>query len=176
VIDDCDNGSCFLPGINGRSGQWYSFDDGSNTPDGGVDPLTMVCNAPVSGGAPGSTMALEVSSVVGFSGFAGVGVALDAVGSTSTPYDVSAYTGVAFWAKGNSDLNFRFLMTDNSQWGSSVYVTSSWQQFVIPISSLALEYSTSEAGALDPKEVTTLQFGILSKSPFDVLIEDVGFY
>jgi hypothetical protein len=57
-----------------------------------------------------------------------------------------------------------------------VYVTSSWQQFVIPISSLALEYSTSEAGALDPKEVTTLQFGILSKSPFDVLIEDVGFY
>lgn len=176
MIDDFTSQGCVLPTINGRQGGWYQFDDGTNT-DGGVDPFMMVCNAPVSGGAPGSTMALELSSPVGFPNYAGCGTDLNSVGGVNKPYNLTGYKGVAFWAMGNSDLNFRLLMTDNSQWGYSVNVTSTWQEFVVPLTSLALENNTtSEAGALDPTMVTTLQFGILSKEPFDVWIEDIGLY
>jgi hypothetical protein len=121
-------------------------------------------------------MALELSSPLGFSSFAGVGTALNANGGTLMTYNLTGYTGVAFWAKGNANLNVRFIMTDNSQWGAPVSVASTWQEYVVPLSSLAIEYSTSEASALDPTRVTTLQFGILSKAPFDVFIEDVGLY
>ena len=176
VIDDFDTGTCALPSINGRAGGWYKFDDGTQTPDGGTDPLSLLCNAPVSGGAPGSTMALELVSPVGFPGYAGAGVDLNNNGSVRAPYDLTPYHGVAFWAKGNSALDFRFVIVDNSQWGTQVSVTEDWQQYTIPLSDLALMNSASEAGTFPPSEVMTLQFGILSKGPFDVYIEDIGLY
>jgi hypothetical protein len=164
-----------LPNINGRAGGWYKFDDGMETPDGGTDPLMLSCTVPVSGGAPGSSFALELSSLVGFPGYAGCGTDLNNTG-TKAPYNLTSYTGIAFWAMGNSELDVRFVVVDNSQWGTQVPLTSEWQQYLVPLTDLVLMNSTSDASAFQPTQAESLQFGILSKAPFAVYIEDIGLY
>lgn len=79
----------------GISPAWYEFDDKSGTATG---PTAIG----VMGGAPGSTQGLQFTGTGFMSGPMNFGVGIGKVGAC---IDVSAYTGLTFWAKGNTVLS-----------------------------------------------------------------------
>jgi len=94
VLDDFEDGDQSVFG-NGRVGDWYQYGDdlGTLLPESGA-----MLDAP---GRAGSQYALHVGGV-GFSEWgSGVGVGLSYSDSGACLHDLSAYTGVSFWAKGS---------------------------------------------------------------------------
>ena len=73
---------------------WFEFDDKSGTATG---PTSIA----VTGGAPGSTKGLQFTGTGFTPGPMNYGMGIGKVGSC---IDVSGYTGLTFWAKGNTTL------------------------------------------------------------------------
>jgi hypothetical protein len=98
LIDDFEDGDGKIANIAGRSGTWFTFNDGSGkqTPAPGeaispeVDPYTTNFYLHTSG--VGFATSTGSPSTYG----AGVGANLLEVGGTPTPYDASGYGGVTF--------------------------------------------------------------------------------
>jgi hypothetical protein len=74
---------------------WYEFADKSGTATG---PTSIA----VTGGAPGSTKGLQFAGTGFTSGPMNFGVGIGKLGAC---IDVSGYTGLTFWAKGNTTLS-----------------------------------------------------------------------
>lgn len=94
VLDDFEDGDQSVFG-NGRVGDWYQYGDdlGTLLPEGG--------GAVDGPGRAASQYALHVGGV-GFSEWgSGTGVGLSYDDNGSCLHDLSAYTGVSFWAKGS---------------------------------------------------------------------------
>lgn len=94
MLDDFEDGDRSIFG-NGRVGDWYQYgdDQGSLLPEGG-----QLMDTP---GRAGSQYALHVGGV-GFTEWgSGTGVGLSYGDGGACLHDLSAYTGLAFWAKGS---------------------------------------------------------------------------
>jgi hypothetical protein len=177
VLDNFETTAFSLPaagtGIPARSGGWYAYGPQASATDAGAAAFTIVHSA-VTGGAPGSTKAVEAACAVAIQSYAGVGTNL----SGGAAYDVSnggKNTGVAFWLKSGSaaaSIDFHFVTADN-EWRYVASVTTAWKQYVIPFASLTPKTSPA---TWDPAKVTAIQFGINAGSPVDLFIDDVGFY
>lgn len=117
LIEDMEDNNQAINQAAGRSGSWFSFNDGTGTqsPMMGTQIFPMTDLDPPRGA---SRKAVHTSG----SGFttwgAGVGFEL----ASTAPYDASRYAGIAFWARGAAGVtqSVRINVTDRntSQFGS----------------------------------------------------------
>jgi hypothetical protein len=174
----------------GRAGSWFTYDDGS---DGGVQtppPAGPCLPALIPDGGRCSSLHAMHTFGAGFPAYgAGLGFDLNHPSTTRLPYDVSAFTGIAFWALGPQVIEVQIVeqataptdqggtctLTCGDHFGASIDVTAGWQQFVVPFSTLSQEHWGTPA-TWDPTTVLGVQFAVNPAPAFDFWIDDIGFY
>jgi hypothetical protein len=180
-LDDFDDEDLFLRPVEQRVGTWYSFTD-----------ETAGC-AKLNVEPDGSSKALHFTGG-GFSkwgaGF-GVSFAWSLAQNGSCSYDLSAYSGVRFRARGNAPLRMNIPSRETAfrsaggecpdsegcfdQHGRNIGLSADFRQFEIPFCSLTQRGFGSPLGPLDRSKATNLNFLIQSKNHFDVWLDDVEF-
>ncbi|MEO6601522.1 MAG: hypothetical protein ABIQ16_16720, partial [Polyangiaceae bacterium] len=180
-VDDFDDGTLLLHSVEQRVGAWYSFTDETT----GCVKLSVE--------KADSSPALHFTGG-GFSKWgAGFGVALawsNAQNGQCT-YDVSAYSGVRFRARGNAVLRVNFPSRESAfrsaggdcpdsegcfdQQGRNIALSADFQEYEIPFCSLAQAGFGSPLGALDRTKLTNLNFLVQTTSDFDVWLDDLEF-
>jgi hypothetical protein len=200
MIDDLEDGDGAINELLGRIGSWYSFNDGTaggtQTPDANAD---FVATA---NGARSSAFAARTSGK-GFKEWgAGIGVDLNSPGA-ETPtgpdikkaWDASAFSGIAFEAKGNVAIRVSVaeiatvpkvdggscvpgtvdgMMCEDGH-GTTIQLGSGWKTFEIKWSELKQEGWGWKA-EFDPKTITGFQFACLQNLDFDFQIDNVRFF
>jgi hypothetical protein len=190
LIDDMAAGTASILPHGGRIGSWYTYDDGTA---GAVQtPAAFATCTPalIPGGYCGSTHAQHTSG----SGFTtwGAGIGFDFNGKvigSPMPYDVSAFTGIVFSARGTPAV--RFMVTApatipvaqggscttkcSDSFGTSIALSSAWEQYAIPFSSLK-QIGWGTKVAFDLTTALSVLFQVAQNQSFDFWITDVGFY
>jgi len=182
LLDDFEDGTLFLPGLEGRRGMWYSFTDGT----AGCLNMEVASDA--------ASKALHVYGG-GFSGGRDVGFGTNLAWSDAQQakctYDLSAYSGIRFRAKGDVNLRIVFesrettfqsgggLCPDSNgcfdRQGRSFVLTSEYQEFVVPFCSLGQMGFGPAFGPLNLADATAIDFLIDTTGKFDVSIDDIAF-
>ncbi len=179
LLDDFADGNLMISPLEQRSGQWYVYTDETR----GCVNLSI----------QGDTSALHVTGE-GFSDWgAGFGTALgwSAAAGNACTYDLSAYSGVRFRARGSASLYMNLATRDSNpenlggscedgegcydRHGRTVLLTSSWQDFSVDFCTLSQEGWGASLPAFDPTTVTNLNFHVRSTQAFEVWIDDVEF-
>ncbi|HYQ02330.1 MAG TPA: hypothetical protein VER96_26840 [Polyangiaceae bacterium] len=181
TLDDFDDANLALHSAEQRFGSWYSFTD-----------ETQGC-AKLSVEKADSSPALHFTGG-GFSkwgaGF-GVSLAWSMAQSGVCSYDLSAYSGVRFRARGNATVRLNIPSRKSAfqssggdcpdsegcfdQQGRNFDLTANYREFVIPFCSLAQRGFGAPLGPLDTTQVTNLNFLVQSKGNFDVWLDDIEF-
>lgn len=193
MIDDFEDGDGALKEIGGRMGFWYVYKD--MTAGATVMPDEGAAVVPADPGPMGTGKAIRVSG----SGFkdwgAGIGFQFNKMGNNMpNPYNASAYTGVAFMAKGNVPIRVGFgvpdvlppseggTCVDNAMMtnchdlhGYLVRLPSDWKQVKVPFKSLAQQMYGMKAN-WDASKVVSAIFHVDAVPSFEIFIDDVGFY
>jgi hypothetical protein len=186
LIDDLEDNDGSIKDLGGRHGAWYTYND--QTAGGTQIPAMADSFTPSACGYMSSNCAHTNGS--GFKTWgAGYGFDLNNDGTTKGTYDVSAFTGIAFYAKGTS-FRLKVLTTATvpsteggactgtkcgDNFGTPITATADYQQFVVPFSSLTQEKWGTPA-TFDPKTVIGVQFQVGMGVTFDISIDDVGLY
>ena len=184
-----EEGSSSIINQGGRSGSWFTYNDGTDggveTPDAG-GPCFPVA---IPGGRCQSLHAMHTFGS-GFTNYGmGIGFDLNHTSTMRLTYDVSSYTGIAFWAKGPQFVQVQIVeqaTTPTSQGGTctgtcgnhyflAVDLVGTWQQFLVPFAMLA-QPSFGSAVPWNPKTVLGVQFAVNPAPSFDFWIDDIGFY
>lgn len=180
-LDDFDDGDLRLPAAEERVGTWYTFTDETE----GCAKLGVEKAA--------SSPALHFSGA-GFSkwgaGF-GVSLAWSLAESGVCTYDLSAYSGVRFRARGNASVRMNFPTRESAfqsrggecpdsegcfdQQGRTIALSPELQDFEISFCSLSQRGFGAPLGALDSKLTTNLNFLVESTGSFDVWLDDIEF-
>jgi len=108
LLDDLEESSGRLPNRSGRAGAWYGIDE--------AGPTYAVLMPIIDDGAPSSDGTVAMTQVsVSSAGYEGIGVDLNnpscaidsasecSVGVGASPYDMSLYSGVSFFARSAGD-------------------------------------------------------------------------
>lgn len=189
LIDDLEDGDAVIYELGGRIGLWYAYDDGSagtSNPQAGGDFHTTV------GGPNGS----EYSAIIVGNGFTtwGAGMGFDinnSGGLIKHTFDASAFTGIAFQARGSGSVKFKVqteAIVPTSEGGTcnagascndahfvTIELTPAWQQHVVSFASLA-QGGWGQAAAWNPATVVGLQWEVGASTNYEVAIDDVGLY
>jgi len=189
MIDDFADGNSAIIDEGGRSGYWYSGNDGT---DGEQSPAEDESELLVQDGGPAEDHKL-VYSGSGFSDWGSyVGVALDDSGGA---YSLADFTGVAFLARGSGDAHFKVNTTDvtDSAGGGTcvanadegigcnigheflIELTDEWTQFVVPFAMLE-QPEWGNASDFDPANVLSLQWSFDADVTFELQLDEVGLY
>lgn len=207
MIDDLDDGDDAIIITEERAGDWYVFND--ETSGGEQTPSADGSFTPEAGGPEGSSYAAHTFG----SGFTewGAGIGFDvnngagdetadagakaSVGTKGT-FDASAFTGVAFMAKGNVSLRAMISvlavvaeeeggtcvqgatdadLCDNSH-GLSFNLTDSWQQYKLPFDQVTQEEGWGQTVDFDPATIVSILFQTGPGEDFDVWVDEIGFY
>jgi hypothetical protein len=187
VIDDLEDGDTVIHESGGRIGLWYAYDDASG---GTQNPAAMADFHPTQGGPNGSAWSATLVGQ-GFTDW-GAGMGFDinnSGGQIKHVFDASAFTGIAFQARGNVAIKFKVQTAAivptaeggtctagaacNDAFFATVELTPTWQQHVIPFASLAQGH-WGQAAAWDPATIVGLQFEVGAGQSFEVAIDDVG--
>lgn len=180
IVDDFETGTLALPAAEGRSGQWYTFTDGTT----GCIRSEIVTDA--------SSRVLHLSG----GGFTTWGAGFGTVWDWSNAqegmctYDLSAYSGIRFRARGNAWLRVTISSRETTfqsvggTWpddalaldahGRNVVLTPDYQDFVLPFCAFSLRGVGPLSGPLDLTSATNLNFAINTTSNFDVWIDDIA--
>jgi hypothetical protein len=198
IIDNMEEGSGSIINQGGRSGSWFTYNDGTGmqTPMAGGQCLpTLIPN----GGRCGSLHAMNTFGS-GFSGMsygAGLGFNLNSPATTRMPYDVHTFTGLAFWAMSTSASlqpvqvqvleqattpstpatsggTCTTLCNDHYHTGV-VFPANSWVQVVVPFAMLA-QTGFGTKVPWDPTTVLAVQFVVNPATTFNIWVDDVGLY
>ncbi|HET9930585.1 MAG TPA: glycoside hydrolase family 9 protein [Polyangiaceae bacterium] len=178
IIDDLEDGDTRATAKRGRSGAWFSYDDGS----AGTRTQAEIKSA----GRAGSKNAICISGQ-GFTGWGGgMGVSLAGEGSSRMLYDASPYTGVSFWARGSG--MFRAMLVDKYSDPAASLCTSCYDHFQAPFTpgSEWKQYTFSWKdlkqlgfGEMKPNVCAAglyaLQFQWSGSQPFELCLDDVAF-
>lgn len=195
LLDDFEDQDGFVLPLHKRNGPWYVFSD--MTKSGTLSPFTV---ALVSGAAshPGSSSALHLMAK-GFTDWgAGVGADLVNLAGKKVAYDVSAYSGIQFYAKVGSGAqsSLKLLVTTtysdaaggkcsdaaaDRRCSDHLFCTvsglgSAWGEYRCDFAELVQQgFGLPQAG-LDPSSVYSVQFTLSTKLlPADLWIDDVSF-
>lgn len=112
VLADFETATAIVNPVEGRSGNWFSFNDGSGTQTPEKVGSTMPATA---SGTCQSTYSFQTGGS-DFTGW-GAGVGTDLVpkeGGIKQPYDLSKYSGFAFVARANAPLALRVSWSDGN--------------------------------------------------------------
>lgn len=194
LIDDFEDRDAFILPVHKRNGPWYVFDDNTS---GSESPFTI---ALLSGpNARGGSLAALHFTASGFSDWgAGVGADLVNLAGKKVAYDVSAYSGLHFYAKISSGAQSTLKLLvpttysdpDGGKCNDSVTDKRCNDHFFYPITPLKTgwdEYRCDFADMiqqgfgliqpeLDPTSVYSVQFTLSTKLvPVDIWIDDLSF-
>lgn len=195
MIDDLEDGDAVIYARNGRQGAWYTYNDA--TVGGVQNPEAMTSFTPAEGGATSSPLFMAHSDGAGFTewGF-GVGVDLNNAGDDMggpglrMPYDGSAFTGLAFRARGDVSIRLKVLveaivpmdgggtcseMCEDAH-GKIVPLTGDWVQYVVPFDDLFQEGWGFGEVDLDAATLMSIQFQVGKSTDGMVEIDELGFY
>ena len=192
VLDDFEDGDRFVALVSGRNGPWYLIKDA--TAAGTVDPLAIVPFGTTDARAGSTSLRGLHLTAKGFTDW-GVGVGADMVnqGGAKAVYDVSAYSGVHFYAKiatGTSALlkvliptlysDADGLQCVGAQCGDHFYckvtgLKTTWAEFSCTFASLVQVGFGLKQTKFDPKSVYSVQFAIPAVNPVDLWLDDVTF-
>ena len=195
LIDDMEDGDIDLLPNEGRDGSWWWSKD--TTPDAGLSFEI----ATIPGGRGSSTKAAHTTgsgetdwgAVGGFNLVSSVQV--DGGTYLSCPYDLSVYTGIQFWARGNN-VSVRVKATMMEDYPVSfggicaasdpntcfndhgIYQTfgDAWKQFTVPFSSMTQGAGWGIITAFNPAHVQAIRFQTDGGVDFDYWIDDISFY
>lgn len=181
TLDDFDDGNLFLRRDEQRVGSWYSFTDEST----GCAKLSVEKGD--------SSPALHFSGG-GFSkwgaGF-GVSLAWSMAQSGMCSYDLSAYSGVRFRARGNTTLRMNIPTRKSAfrsaggecpdsegcfdQQGRNINLTADFRDVELSFCSLSQRGFGPPLGPLDSTQTTNLNFLVQNTNRFDVWLDDIEF-
>jgi hypothetical protein len=195
LIDNMEAHNGLIPRVNGRDGEWYVFNDGT---DGGIETPASGSSFPDFAISPprGSSMYAVRMYGSGFTGWgAGVGFNINSPtigpnGGKRLTYDASPYRGFMFYARTLSGATATLAMevpdhnTDPSggictacgdHFFSHVTITASWAQYVVYYTDLKQAgWGRPQKSALDPTQIYGVSF-IVASMPFDVWVDDIYF-
>ncbi len=182
------NGSQFIPNINGRAGSWQVAHDptpgATMFPPDGTFPMSDT-------GDPCRLLAARVDGgqfvLWGASFYVGLG----------GPYNASAYTGISFWAKvGPTSSNLvRIAFPDKDtdpaggqcstapgavngcfdHWGKSLVFSQTWTKITLPFSELSQQAFGNLAPQFDPSTLFRIEWDIPVGAVFDIWVDDIAF-
>jgi hypothetical protein len=188
LVDDLDDGDRNIPARDGRIGYWHSLNDGtgSQTPP----PQTF---AATSGGADGSAYCIATRGE-GFTVWgAKIGVYLHHDGEgTPGVYDVGAYTGVRFFARGDTLIRATVLtaaVRGDLQGGTCVEsaggcydyhglqfaLTDDWREYRMGFAAMAQE-GWGQIIDFDPAGAMAIDFSVPAGVRFDFAVDSVRLY
>ncbi len=195
LIDDMqsDNNKIVL-----GTGLWYAYDDGTTAGaetfhESTIGPARTVPAAFTSFTGATSTLAAELHGS-GFASYAGMAFTFE---NPKAAFNASAYDGVVFWARVGSSSDattFAFLVPDVNTdpqgsvctkcydyLGKIVTVTTSWQEFKVPFTSLRQSgFGVPAESTLAKTAIYGLSFQVITSSPsgqaFDLWVDDIYFY
>lgn len=132
VVDDFEDGNL----TSKRGTQWYSIND---QPMGGKSTAAgSIINIGAGGTRKAGRIAGNVTTDFKYGGFAGMGVHLNSGGSAQ---DMSGYTGLSFYARGDGGKFRVSVMTaavkDHNEYGKEFTAPKAWTLVKIPFSQLA---------------------------------------
>ncbi len=198
VIDDFEDGDLDLSPIGGRLGHWYNYDDMTDGTNhiavATLDPSTERHTT----AAGESKMAMRVQAT-GYTRW-GSGFSADVAGAAV--YDVSAYTGLVFWAKNLTDapISIKVALQDansdprggrcdpsaDAPVETACYdpfaqdvtlVPGEWKIHLLPFWSLHQGgYGLKVPTGLAVHEVYAIPFGDNFGGTYDYYLDDIGFY
>ena len=182
LIEDWEQQNSTVLKVDGRSGSWLTFDDGTSKQN--VPSSSQLSPSRIAGGR--SRHGLHLSG----GKFSEWGVTFGTDLATGACYDASAYDGVEFWAKGRVALYVGVQVIDVQSpkfggfcEGSGCYnshrkrvdLSATWQRHRVRWSELA-QLNPDGLALLDTKRIRFLEFAILPEdTPFDVWLDDVSF-
>jgi hypothetical protein len=184
LIEDWEAKNSTLLLLDGRTGSWVNYDDGTGKQNPPVRSPLFPSRIP--GGRDASKNALHLHG----GRYTNWGVTFGAELAEQACYDASAYAGIEFWAKGPGKIKIGVQMIDvqDVKYGglcrndcynshrSAVTLGKSFQKFTIRWDDLKQLYQSGTPIPLDPKRIRFLEFGIAAEdTPFDVWVDDVSF-
>lgn len=179
LIDDLESGDTALPEHEGRRGWWFTFNDATG---GEQHPSPFTATDEDAHGG-------EWSVHTWGEGFNEWGAALAvAFNGSVCPYDVSAFRGVEFWARGEGRIRFSIPTTATrpvaeggscvgecyDDYGRYIQLTDDWTHFELPWTALSQEGWGTDAD-FDPGQVRELIWQDLAALSFDIWVDDVAF-
>lgn len=184
LIDDLEDRNARLSIADGRDGNWMVYNDGSGKQvPPGLSPLHPERLAKARGE---SRYALHTSG----GKFSIWGSILVGTFTDGGCYDVSAYSGIEFWAKGNTRIHVQLSVIDEISTetgglcgGSGCYsgphkafdLGPQWRKHTLSWAELE-QLNQPKKFRFDPKRVVSLNLSIHRQdTPFDLWIDDVRF-
>jgi len=176
LIDDLEDGDALINAVDGRSGFWFTFNDGGGT----QTPAATATFTPLAAcdrDPPASTVCARSTANDEFV-YAGVGITFD------PPYDAGNYRGIRFWAKNDVEGSVTFSVVTASSAAASgtpgyeaaLTLTSTWQQLDVLFSALVFStWYTGDDIPLDTSELVKIQLWTGSGVAHDIFIDDVTF-
>jgi hypothetical protein len=199
LVDDLEDNDARIIVTSGRQGSWYSFTDGSITPNPPDDNGNSNGFTPGSPGAGSSMHAAHVQAS-GFPNYAGIAVDFNNSGlrpkdtANRKVYDVSAFDGIVFKAKGNASGQLRVMAvtkqiagtseggtcddsnSGNHCWdsyGSNFSLASDWTEVRVRFSDM----TTDNSSPFDPTSVFGLAVQLNAQNgSLDLWLDDVALF
>lgn len=189
LIDNLESDTGHIPEIQGRSGSWFTYNDGT---DGGVQsPPPPFLPAPTTPPLGSSVYSAETTGS-GFAVFAGMGFTLNDPptgpdAGVVSPYDASAYLGIVFDARVGTGSATRLRVAfpdintaspEDSPFGEFFALTTQWTQYEVIFSSTTQENFGPQFAQLDTANIYKVIFQIdATSSPiaFDLWVDNIYF-
>jgi hypothetical protein len=184
LIEDFEAADSRVLPLDGRSGNWMTYDDGTGkqTPPG----RSALFPSRIPGARGASKSALHVTG----GKFTLWGVTLGAELADAGCYDASAYAGIELHAKGPGKLRVGLQMIDvqDVKYGglcnkdcynthrAVITLGKTFEHHVVRWEDLHQLFDAGPPVAFDPKRVRFIEFGLAPEdTPFDIWIDDVAF-
>jgi hypothetical protein len=200
-IDDLEDGDNTIQALGQRVGYWYTYNDGSGTQKPAPDPTGAIPFQPTPGGHS-PLFSAETSSTTGFTIYgAGMGFDFNNTAKKSCPYNASVYTGIKFWAKGNTSIRAMIKIPSTTQstsdsgtcvapataatgclcecenhFGITQVLTADWVQYSLPFATITQDPTWGKQVTFDKTSLIAMQFQVGKGAAFDFSVDDVTFY
>lgn len=192
VIDDMEDGDAIICQSNGRNGVWYTA--GDHTSDD-LEPGSDFSPTRIADGSQGTSQYAARFTGSGFTDWGALmGFNLSVHDNAVGMVDVSADHGIKFRMRSNVPVSVNFLtpetvellhgghctdgmITSNCDNHLSFEITvpgSGWMDYRVPFS--ALHQQRPGSAKWNGRNVYGIQFLVPPGAPFDVWVDDVGFY
>jgi hypothetical protein len=181
MIDDLEDGNHYILRVEGRTGSWFTFGDGS--------PRAVVSYDILEAKRTSSSVRALNAWGDGFVNW-GAGVGFNLL-STGRAYDAAKYSGVTFWAKrepGSAKV-IRFNIVDKNttpeggscqscwdHFGRWIVLTDKWQEYKLKWSDFAQQGWGDPYASITPGALYSMHFAARSYDDFDFWIDDIAFF